>query len=435
MNRASVRRRAHAGLLSVGVAVLGACSAETPAAPGLDAPSFGSIPGGTGLPTDNTLQLETFKVCKVYSGTVGPDVTVRVQVDAGNNGAGPGDADFNVTVGDGDCVAVWSTSGNNGVIDLVTVTETGPLGYTVTHVKQTNGDGGPTNSGAVASNTASSTITNPNGTGVDQVVVTFTNTAVAAGALWLVIDEDGIDNGPRYWLNSATTFTSSNIKTWSTKDVNDDRPGLAQRLPLRWFVDPLNVGQTFWFFTGQVGDEAWFAPKHIPSSWSTAQYPDGLRNFLGDPTQPLANPKHLVRSGLGTGSDPEKFLDKVPHVIPLRAEGLFGLIGKTVCALVWDSDINVNYDKPKPEGINGVLKGEKLGVVAFEVPNNANSVVYLPGWSSSTLPRVQVIIRDPNLVCLGTLGLYLTAPEPKSSSEPRDIRPNNTTDNQGYGLF
>jgi hypothetical protein len=119
-------------------------------------------------------------------------------------------------------------------------------------------------------------------------------------------------------------------------------------------------------------------------------------------------------------------------VIPLRAEGLFGLIGKTVCALVWDSDISVNYDQSKPDlGINGVLKGEKLGVAAFEVLN----VVYLSGWSSSTLPRVQVTIRDPNLVCLGTLGLYLTAPEPKSSSEPRDIRPNNPVDNQGYVFF
>ena len=433
VNRASVRRLAHAGLLSFGVAVLGACSAETPAAPGLDAPSFGSIPGGTGVVTDNTLQPETFKVCKVYSGADAGPVTVQVQVDAGNDGAGAGDQNFNVNVAGGTCVAVWSTSGNNGVTDLVTVTETAPLGYTVTHVKQTNGDGGPTNSGTVASNTASSTITNPNGTGVDRVVVTFTNTQVATGALWLVIDEDGIDNGPRYWPNSATSFTSSTIKTWSTKDVNDDRPGLAQRLPLRWFVDPVNVGQTFWFFTGQVGDEAWFAPKFIPQSWADAgpDFSDGLRNFLGDPTQPFATPKHLVGPGLGTGNDPEKLLDKIPHVIPLRAEGLFGLIGKTVCALVWDSDINVNYDKPKPEGINGVLKGEKLGVVAFEVLN----VVYLSGWSSSTLPRVQLIIRDPNLVCLGTLGLYLTAPEPKSSSEPRDIRPNNPVDNAGYGTF
>ena len=69
--------------------------------------------------------------------------------------------------------------------------------------------------------------------------------------------------------------------------------------------------------------------------------------------------------------------------------------------------------------------------MAFDVLN----VVYLSGFSSSTLPRVQVRIRDANLVCNGTPGLYLTAPGPKSSSEPRDIRPNNPVDNQGYVFF
>jgi hypothetical protein len=255
--------------------------------------------------------------------------------------------------------------------------------------------------------------------------------AVALGAAFIIIDEDGIDNGPRYWLNSATTFTSSNIKTWTTNDVNDDRPHLAQRLQLRWFA--ANVGKTYWFFTGQVGDEGWFAPKFIPSSWASAgPGTDGLRNFLGDPTKASATPRHLVGPGLGTGSDPEKLLDKVPHVIPLRAEGLWGLKGRTVCALVWDSDISINYDQSKPDlGINGSLKGEKLGVVAFDVLE----VVYLGGWSSSTLPRVQVTIRDANEVCNGKLELYRDAPEPKSSSVPADIRPNHTGDNNGYAFI
>ena len=252
--------------------------------------------------------------------------------------------------------------------------------------------------------------------------------AIDEDALFLVIDEDGIDNGPRYWLNSATSFTQSTIKTWSTNDVNDDRPGLAQRLQLRWFAQ--NVGSTFWFFTGQVGDEGWFAPTFIPPSWASAgPGADGLKNFLGDPTQPGASPKHLVGPGLGTGSDPEKLLDKVPHVIPLRAEGLYGLIGKTVCALVWDSDIGLNYDHDKPElGINGSLKGEKLGVVAFDVLD----VVYLPRFSSSTLPRVQVTVRNADEVCGRALALYTNAPKPRSSSEPMDVRPNFAGDNNGY---
>lgn len=173
MNRASLRRLTNAGLLSLGIAALGACSAESPAAPG-ERPSLGIIPGGTGLPTTSTPVGETFKVCKVYSGTVGPDVTVRVQVDEGNNASE--EHDFNVTLGDGDCVAVWSTGGNGGVTDLVTVTETAVPGYTTSLVKATVEDGVTTTGGSVASNTTSNTITNPGGTGTDGVVVTFTNT-------------------------------------------------------------------------------------------------------------------------------------------------------------------------------------------------------------------------------------------------------------------
>jgi hypothetical protein len=245
-----------------------------------------------------------------------------------------------------------------------------------------------------------------------------------APATFLVIDEDGIDNGPRYWSNSATSFTSSTIQTWSANNVNDDRPHLAQRLQLRWFAS--NVGTTFWFWTGSVGDEGWFAPKSIPTSWINAgPTGGGLRNFLGNPTQAFP---HNVGPGLGTGSNPEQHLDKIPHVIPLRAEGLWGLRGKTVCALVWDSDISINYDQGTSLGINGSLKGEKLGVVAFEV----HDVVALSGFSSSTLPRVQVTVRNANEVCEGSLTLYGNAPEPQSSSVPMDVLPNVTSDNRNY---
>jgi hypothetical protein len=242
---------------------------------------------------------------------------------------------------------------------------------------------------------------------------------------FLIIDEDGIDNGPRYWTGTATSFTSSTIKTWTANDVNDDRPGLAQRLQLRWFG--ANVGKTYSLWTGQVGDEGWFAPKEIPASWASAgPTTDGLRNLLGNPSQPAP---HNVGPGLGTGSNPERLLDKIPHVIPLRAEGLWGLRGKTVCALVWDSDVSINYDGP-PLGINGSLKGEKLGVVAFDV----HDAVHLSGFSSSTLPRVQVTVRDANKVCEGPLSLYADAPEPKSSSVPMDVRPNFGGDDSGYAF-
>jgi hypothetical protein len=180
LNRASLRRIANAGLLSLGVAALGACSAESPAAPGVGGPSLGLIPGGTGEATTSTITAEIFKVCKVYSGTVGPAVSIQVQVDVGNNG-GAADHDFAVNVADGECVAVWSTSGNAGVTDLVTVTETVPAGYTASFVTQTLEDGITATDASAAGATTSETITNPGGTGTDGVVVTFTNTELENG--------------------------------------------------------------------------------------------------------------------------------------------------------------------------------------------------------------------------------------------------------------
>ena len=117
------------------------------------------------------------------------------------------------------------------------------------------------------------------------------------------------------------------------------------------------------------------------------------------------------------------FVDEIPDVIPLRAEGLFGLIDKTVCAVVYNSDISINYNP-----LEGNLHGETLGVVAFIV----RDVQYLPGFSSSTLPRIQIDILDAYLECENEQTLYTDAPEPSSSSEPFDIRPNDPSDDDGY---
>jgi hypothetical protein len=163
---------------------MGACSAESPAAPGVDRPSLDFIPGGTGaLSANNNTAPELFKVCKVYSGTVGPEVTVNVKVDVGNTG-GAADHDFNVSIADGECWDVWSSSGNDGVTDLVTVTETVPAGYEASFVTQTREDGATTTDASVVGFTTSELITNPNNAtpgATDGVVVTFTNTELENG--------------------------------------------------------------------------------------------------------------------------------------------------------------------------------------------------------------------------------------------------------------
>ena len=123
---------------------------------------------------------------------------------------------------------------------------------------------------------------------------------------------------------------------------------------------------------------------------------------------------HNVGPSLGTGGDREALLDKIPDVTPLRATGLALLVGKEVCAVVYDSDISINYDP-----LNGSLKGANLGMVAFEVL----SVTALTGFSSSSLPAVEIMILNAEDVCEGALELFTDAPEPESSSEPFDVEP------------
>jgi len=209
---------------------------------------------------------------------------------------------------------------------------------------------------------------------------------------FLIIDEDGIDNGlpPNFF---------------SDFDVNDDIAEIGLRDQLPFFA--ANVGEIITLYTGEVGDEGWFAPQFIPPSWDEAgPTTDGLTNFL--------------QAGPGLGSpdsegNRESLLDKIDNVIPLRADGLEQLEGGTFCALVYDSDISINYDAI----INGNLKGANLGLAAFEVLD----VRQLFGISSSTLPEVDIRILDVADVCVGLANLSFEAPHPVTSSEPFDIDP------------
>ena len=76
----------------------------------------------------------------------------------------------------------------------------------------------------------------------------------------------------------------------------------------------------------------------------------------------------------------------------------------------------MNYDP-----LNGSLKGSNRGTVAFEVL----AVRKLEGFSSSSLPEVEILILDADAACEGELELFMDAPEPVSSSEPIDVDPTN----------
>ncbi|MCP9200973.1 hypothetical protein MKO06_13725 [Gramella sp. GC03-9] len=207
--------------------------------------------------------------------------------------------------------------------------------------------------------------------------------------VFLLIDEDAIDNG-----NEPNNFSET--------DVNDNIAEIGQRAILDYFQD--NIGETIDLYSGQVGDEGFFAPSTIPDSWiSAGPTNSGLQNYL------------TPGPGLGAeGDDPEVLLDEIPDVIPLRATGLKMLEGETVYVVVYDSDISINYDP-----IEANLQGDNLGIVAFDVL----SVTERTNGSSSDLPVISIRIRDAEEIGQLNLGLFSNAPVPESSSEPFDVEP------------
>ena len=197
--------------------------------------------------------------------------------------------------------------------------------------------------------------------------------AGAENVEFLVIDEDSIDNG------SPPNF-------FSVHDINDDFADIGQRTQLRYFAD--HVGETITLYTGEVEDEGWFELRTIPSSWVTAgPADDGVRNYFGNPGIPTP---YDVGPGLGAGNDPEALLDKIPDVTPMREAELEAMIGRRICAVVYDSDISINYVP-----LEASLKGANSGTVALEVL----SVTPRTDGSSSSLPMLEVKIFDSTKLC------------------------------------
>jgi len=216
------------------------------------------------------------------------------------------------------------------------------------------------------------------------------------GPVFLVIDEDSIDNDGSYFIGGTPqNFLGGEEFKFIDTDVNDDIAEIGERSQLPFFA--ANIDETITLLTGEMGDEAWFAPNEIPDSW------EGLDNFI------------LAAPPIG---DSEDLLDKVPDVRPLRAEGLFQLIDREVCAVVFDSDISTNYDP-----LDGSLKGANYGIVAFKV-KSVTAVAGLPDFSDSSLPEVEIDILDANEVCNKTLSLFDAQQKLTSSSEEVDVLPN-----------
>lgn len=207
----------------------------------------------------------------------------------------------------------------------------------------------------------------------------------------LAIDEDSIDNG-----SEPNNFTES--------DVNDQIAAVGLRQQLKFFAE--NRGKTITLYTGQVGDEGLFALKTIPNKWINAgPTENGARNYL-TPGPGLGAPN--------IDDDREVLLDEIQNVTPLRATGLKMLVGYKVLAVVYDSDISINYSP-----LEANLQGENLGMVAFEIV----SVSQRTDGSEGSLPAISIRILNVDELSDFGLALFSNVPTPTSSSEPFDVVP------------
>jgi cysteine-rich repeat protein len=206
-------------------------------------------------------------------------------------------------------------------------------------------------------------------------------TVVGSELCLIIIDEDGIDNDMRSVERAAA---SHGVRPDFL--VNDDRPTKMGNPPLRW--NQLFPGDIALLPTGQVDDEGWFA------------LPPVIR-YADDRTSNLTNQQWIA--AFVNGTLPQDLLDKVRDVMPLRNHELVELVGRTCVAVVYDSDISINY---RPEYAN--LQGERYGLFTFTVlgtvldqlPVVSSPGIELPGTlpesgSSTSLFDLWVRVESP----------------------------------------
>jgi hypothetical protein len=202
----------------------------------------------------------------------------------------------------------------------------------------------------------------------------FSAGAARAAFPLLLIDEDCIDNGAK----AIEELAMENVCGGGDPAVcvNDQiaDPGVRNLLPI-----PIGTiigsgwpgGTTEKLWTGQEQDEAFFLVPTIPASWVAAgPTASGALNYL-------------LATADGFGNNGEELLDKIPDVNPLHAAELQALIGQSFCAVVYDSDISMNYDP-----VLGNLQGANLGILGVKV------LAVGPDPAGSVLPDITIEVVD-----------------------------------------
>jgi hypothetical protein len=196
------------------------------------------------------------------------------------------------------------------------------------------------------------------------------NGQIGEGAVLLVIDRYAID----YGLESYQV----------PPDVKNDLiAAVGVRDPLPFFS--VNIGREFVLRTGTEGNDSWFALNSAPLRWqSESGANDSLQNFV------LAGP------GLGSpdrSGDRESLLGGVSGLTPVRAGIAPLIVGRNVCAVIYDDDLSIVEGSTEMD-----LHGANLGLMAFRVSSLVGTATQWPGM------RVELL--DVRETCSGKLETY-----------------------------
>jgi len=129
--------------------------------------------------------------------------------------------------------------------------------------------------------------------------------------------------------------------------------------------------------TGHVDDEGYFAlPEEITYAFGKngscvspfvkngrclfKEFPEGCGLYDTEGNKILSSDDW--KRAFAQGTLPQDRLDKVCHVMPYRNHELLQLVGRTCVAVVYDSDVNMDYVK-----VYANLQGERYGLFTFEV--------------------------------------------------------------------
>ena len=128
--------------------------------------------------------------------------------------------------------------------------------------------------------------------------------------------------------------------------INDPIAGVGVRDPLPFFA--ANIGQRI-----ALPGKGWFGLVAVPVSWHNPGEDHGLQNYF------LAGPGLGSPDALG---DRASLLGDVPGVVGLQPGQLAGLVGRTICGVVYNNRIPTSGTPPVAD-----LRGKTLGVIAGRV--------------------------------------------------------------------